>query len=295
METTELTKQQQQARSVQYVLLPSSVIDDNPIHNCRGRITSLDVEFLAKDIAKNGLMQPVVVRPLIHGNFTHRVVAGFSRFMALRVLRWKEIPCVIRDCTDEEASFLNLSENLIRKDLNFMQEAEACRKIVLKFPHLNDEEVGNRLGQNRGWVQVRMYALQMPPEVQDVIGKGFVTYDQIKAIHKMDSVEAQLIAIRKIKEARERGLKVKIIHGKMRPANLKDARKRAEMFAMIEHIKESLGTYNFGTRCLAWAAGEISDFELFGDIENIAKHEDIPYVKPARLEMKSFIDEIRGE
>lgn len=289
----EMTKQQTQARQVLSTLIPFEEIDDSYEHNCRGKISSLDVEFLAQDIAKNGLMQPIVIRPMVKDKFKYRVVAGFSRFMALRVLRWKEVPSVIRNCTDEEAAFMNLSENLVRKDLNFMQEAESVRKIILKFPHLNDQQVGERLGQNRGWVQVRLFALQLPEEVKEVIGRGFVTYDQIKAIHKMKTTEEQLVAIRKIKEARERGLKVKIIEGKKRPANLKEARTRSEMFAMIDHIKDSLRTYNFGTRCLAWAAGEIDDSELFGDIKNIADNEEIPYVKPAKLDMSTFEEKIR--
>ncbi len=120
-EEIEMTKQQKQARMITPQLIDVKLIDDNPKHNCRGRITSQDVDFLARDISINGLLQPIVIRPIVEGNFKYRVVAGFSRFMALRVLRWKEIPAVIRECTDEEAAFINLSENLIRKDLNFMQ------------------------------------------------------------------------------------------------------------------------------------------------------------------------------
>lgn len=291
----ELTIQQQQARAINYTLLPVELIDDNPEFNCRGRITSLDVQFLAEDIAKNGLMQPIVVRPMVNGTFQYRVVAGFSRKKALQVLRWKEIPCVIRECTDEVASFLNLSENLVRKDLNFMQEARAIQKIVCKYPQLNDQQVGVRLGQNRRWVQIRLYALQLPDEVQDVIARGYVTYDQIQALHDMKTPAEQMTAIRKIKEARERGFKVKIMEPKPREPNVKEPRKRHEIFAMIEHIKQGLGTFNFGTRCLAWAAGEITDYELFGDIANIAEHEEIEYVKPHRLDLRSDLEKIRGE
>lgn len=289
----ELTKQQTQARAINYVLLQASEIDDNPIYNCRGKITVLDVQFLAEDIAKAGLLQPIVVREIVKDNFKYRVVAGFSRFMALRTLRWKEIPCVIRNCTDEEAAFINLSENLIRKDLNFMQEAEAIRQITLKYPRFNDAQVAERLGQNRGWVQVRLFALQMPEEVKDVIARGYVTYDQIKTIYKMKTEKEQLVAIRKIKEARERGQKVKLIFGKPKEYIGKQPRTREEMFAMQDHIVKSLRTHSFGTRCLAWAASEIDDFELFGDIENIAQNEDIPYEKPKTLDTRGYVEKLR--
>ena len=284
----------EQPRCAEHRLIPMSELDDNHEFNCRGKITILDVEHLAKDISVNGLLQPIVVRPMINGNFKYRVVAGFSRTMAMKLLRWKEVPCVIRECDDEYAAFMNLSENLIRKDLNFMQEARAVQQIGCKFPRLNDEMIGQRLGQNRNWVQVRLFALNMPEEVQDVIAKGFVTYDQIKYIHKMRTKEDQLIAIRKIKEARERGLKVKISRTQPLKPLGQNSRSRGDIFLMQDHIVKSLKTNNFGTRCLAWAAGEITDFELFGDIANIADNEEIPYVRPKRL-YASTIEEIRGE
>lgn len=274
------------------VSIPFHLIDDDPKYNCRGNINNAD--WLAKDIAEKGLMQPIMVRPIVNGQYQYRVVAGFTRFMALRLLRWKEVPAVVRDCTDEEASFLNLTENLTRRDLGFMQEAEAVRKIIYTFPHLTDEKIADRVGQSAGWVKVRLYALQLPPEVREVIDLGFLTQEHILTIFKMKTKDEQLRAIRKIKEARERGIKgVKLHEKKPKLAQAKEPRSRTACFAMIAHIKESLLTYNFGTRCLAWAAGEISDFELFGDIKNIADNEEIPYTKPIKLDMRSEMEKIR--
>lgn len=274
------------------VSIPFHLIDDDPLYNCRGNINNAD--WLAKDIAEKGLMQPIMVRPIVKGEYQYRVVAGFTRFMALRLLRWKEVPAIIRECTDEEASFLNLTENLTRRDLHFMQEAEAVRKIIWTYPHLTDEKIADRVGQSSNWVKVRLYALQLPPEVQEVIAMGFVTQDQIITIFKMKTQDEKLRAIRKIKEARERGIKGIKLHEKKPPlAKTKEPRSRSSCFAMIDHIKASLGTYNFGTRCIAWAAGEISDFELSGDIANICKHEDKEYKKIYKLDLRSEMEKIR--
>lgn len=286
-------QEQELKRSVQ-VDIPINEIDDNHIFNCRGKITPHDVQFLIEDIAKRGLIQYPVVRPLVNGNFKYRVVAGFSRILALRVLRWKVISCMVRECTEEDASFLNLAENLTRKDLNFIQEAEAVRYIGCKYPNLTDEEIGQRLGQNRNWVKVRLFALNFPDEVKDVVAKGLMTYDQITYCFKLKTSNEQLIFARKIKEAKERGLRVKI--ASVKPVVLRpiDTKTRSEIFLMQDHIVASLRTHNFGTRCLAWAAGEISDFELFGDIANIAEAEDIPYFKPSKL-FKTLLEEVRNE
>ncbi len=281
-----LTKQARQAIQQTAAVVPVHEIDDSYVWNCRGKINVIDVNHLVVDIAAKGLMQRVLVRPLINGNFKYRVIAGFSRMIALKVLRWKEIPIDIRECTDEEAAFLNLSENLVRTDLNFIQEANAVKNLGCKYPQLDDEEIGKRLGQNRGWVQVRLFALSFPDEIQDTISKGIMTYDQIRFCYKLKTREAQFDFVRKVKEAHERGLRVDVRKKKVDMTEIPSkVRDRTTIFAMQEHIVASLKTNNFGTRCLAWAAGEIPDVELFGDIANIADNEGIPYKIPHKLVM----------
>ncbi len=290
-----MTLQEEQLKLVKPQEIPRQEIDDDYQFNCRGKILIPDIEALAKDINVNGLMQPILVRPLPHHGFKYRIVAGFSRFKALCYLNWKIIPCIVRNCTDQEAMFLNLSENIMRRDLNFMQEAEAVRQIGILFPGLSNDDIGERLGQTGRWVNIRLYALSMPDEVKDVIARGYVTLDQITTIHNMKTTEEKLRAIRKIKEARERGIKCKLKPEPKPVVLCKATRTRAEIFAMQEHIVTALKTNNFGTRCLAWSANEIEDGELFRDIANIADAEEIPYVLPTRLEMRTRLAKIRGE
>lgn len=293
-----LTLQQHQARQDIQMIVPIEEIDDRPQWNCRGKITTMDVEFLLKDIPDKGLMFRPLCRKIDFEGYKYRVVAGFSRVYALKVLRWKEIPISVRDCNDEQAAFLNLSENLTRKDLHFMQEAEAVRNIGCRYPSLDDEEIGKRLGQNRQWVQVRLFALNFPEEVKDVIRRGWMTYDQIRHCHKLKTRQEQLFFVVKIKEARERGMKLDLGKAKSKKIDYAplQTRTRVDIFAMQEHIVDALKTNNFGTRCLAWAAGEISDIDLFGDIANIADNEEIMYKIPHSLSTaKSVLDSIREE
>lgn len=273
------TIQQVQAKAVAVTQISVKEIDDNPEFNCRGRLVPSDVEFLAKDISENGLLQPIIVRPLVYKHFRFRIVAGFSRFLALRILRWPVIPCVISNCTDEEAMFLNLSENIVRRNLNWLQEAYAVRMIQQKFPTRTAEFIAEKLGQSRGWVQLRSYVLDLPPECQEQIAVGNVTQEQIRAIWQMKDREKQLIAIRKIKEAKERGIKIKLVNKPKPDYTLALIQKRTKIFAMQSHIRQVLGN-NFATRCLGWAAGEISDLEIFGDIKVIAEAEEKQYEIP---------------
>jgi len=273
------TIQQQQAKAVNVVQIPYNEIDDNPEFNCRGRIVPTDVEFLSKDIAENGLLQPIIVRPLIFKEYKFRIVAGFSRFLALRVLGWTVIPCVIKNCTDEDAMFLNLSENIVRRNLNWMQEARAVQAIMKKFPYHSAEFISKKLGQSRGWVQIRQYALELPTECQEQIALGNVTQEQIRSIWQMRDNEKQLKAIKRIKEAKERGVKVKLVEAPKPDPTIALVQSRSRIFAMQSHIRKVLGN-NFGTRCLGWAAGQIPDVDLFCDIKAIAQEEGKEYEVP---------------
>lgn len=292
----EQTIQYTQARLATTALIPTTEIDDRPQHNCRGKIVPADVDFLAKAISTEGLLQYPVVRPVELDGFKYRVVAGFSRILALKILRWKEIPCSIRtDIDDLTACFLNLSENLTRKDLNFIQEAEAVRNLGLRYPNMDDEMIGERLGQTRQWVQMRLFALNFPEEVREVIKKGFMTYAHIMACHKKKSSYEQIEFARLIKEARERGATIDLRKKTKDPLiKPKVSRGREEIFRFQDHVVQSYGTHCFATRCLAWAAGEITDFDIFDDLGRLCKHNNIPYTKPKALYLTE-LDKIRGE
>ena len=102
-----------------------SEIDDDPQYNSRGVIEPVDVDYLVKDIALRGQLVPIIIRPIEGGEKKYRVVAGFSRCLAMRVLREKKILATLKEYNDEEAMIVNVSENLVRKDLTILQEAKA--------------------------------------------------------------------------------------------------------------------------------------------------------------------------
>lgn len=294
-----MIRQEIQAASVVVQQIPVELIDDDWKWNCRGKVTSMDVQALAKDIGDNGLLQPINIRVIENGLFKYRVIAGFSRMRAMRLLRWPVIPCIVITCTDEEAAFKNLTENLIRKDLTFLQECEAVRQMGLKFPRLTDKELGERLGQSRRWVQIRLFTNNLPDEVKEAISMGIMTLDQIEHICKIQDYPKQLECLRKIKEARERNIKhwdPDRVTKKKKPKLERMSRTKADIVRFKDHIYDSLNYHNFGSRCLVWAAGDITTRELFEDLKNIADNEGIPYEVPTRLEdlvKKPFFERIR--
>jgi ParB family chromosome partitioning protein len=243
----------------------------------------MDVQELARDIEKNGLLSPVIVqeynKEYIGKYYKWRLIAGFRRFTSHKVLGWKVIRATVSKVTDEKgARIINLRENLLRKDLNIVEEARAVEHLQAFGMTL--QEIGIELGKSYGWVQVRAYLLQLPQEIQEQAAAGFVTQHQIRDIKNLPSKEMQFEAVRKIKEAKEKGEKTPIIRAKKSESSLAKRRRQIkEIAAMMDHIQEAIGN-NFGTRCLAWCSGNITDNAVYQEIRAIAEKNGRPYVIP---------------
>jgi ParB/RepB/Spo0J family partition protein len=258
--------------------------DDN--FNCRGAIVPRDVVDLAKSIDAVGLQQPITVQPwdkLADKKF--RILSGHRRFQAYRLLDPPRltIPAIIntKALTELEARKLNLEENLKRKDLNILQEALAIRPFL--DAGWGQEETANYLQQSKGWVQARAALLKLPEDIQQVAAAGLLTQEHIKQLASMKSRQAQVDAVKKIKDAKIAGDKKKIeVVKKKKDPLAKKKREPAEIFEMIELISKVVD-FGFYTRCLAWSAGEISDFQLLKDLRDEAGKKGITYEIPAEI------------
>ena len=240
--------------------------------NCRNRVSALDVVDLARSIKKDGLIQPVVVTPLeepIEG-CRYKIVAGFRRLKACYVNEAETIQAIIRTDLDEKASrVINLAENLTRHNLTIVEEAKAL--LPLFKLGLNEYQIAAELPSvSRGWVQIRIMVLKLPPEIQDEASAGILTQTQIRDLYtckKNGATNEELFnVIKSIKDAKGKKKVTTHIPRKISPAQAKRIRKRPEMFSMMDHILGSIDEC-LSTRVLAWCAGEISDLDLFNDIQ----------------------------
>lgn len=264
-----------------------SEIFNDPEFNCRGHIAPMDVISLSKDIESHGLQQPIVLKPLgdekvKDKKHKYRIVSGHRRFVAFQVLKRDTIPSSINEgISDNEALFMNLGENIHRQDLNILQEANAL--LRLKLSGFMAHEVSSELKKSISWVNIRYKLLELPKEIQEAAAAGFIKQTHILDLHKLGEYKVQIEAAKKIKGAKLRGEKAPKIMKKKRDMFKKKSRDTDDITFMMDHIVESLKGNNFGTRCLAWAAGEISELELYRDIEQIAIKAEIPYRIPYEL------------
>lgn len=114
----------------------------------RGQLDPAGIAALAASIATSGLMQPLVVRPIIGERGTYEVIAGERRWRALEQLGKTEAPVIVRAVGDQEAAELSLVENLQREDLNPMDRAAALHRLVEEF-ELTHQDLAARIGLDR--------------------------------------------------------------------------------------------------------------------------------------------------
>jgi ParB family chromosome partitioning protein len=123
-------------------------------------------ETLTNSIREHGLLQPILVRPLSHG---FEIVAGHRRFQTCRSLRWRFIPCKIREMTDKQAFEIQLTENIQRKSMDPIEEAEAFRRYVVDFGWGGVSELAKKIGKSEEYVSHRIQLLKLSPEIKEQI------------------------------------------------------------------------------------------------------------------------------
>ncbi len=134
---------------------------------------------LAESIRARGVLQPVLVRPLVGGRF--ELIAGERRWRAARMAELDTVPAIIRHGDDAESLELALIENMAREDLNAVEAARGCAALVEELG-LSREEVGLRVGRSRVAVSNLLRLLDLPDEALALIERGELTEGHGRAL-----------------------------------------------------------------------------------------------------------------
>ena len=170
------------------VTLPISEIEPNR-EQPRKVFDEKALEDLAKSIEQNGIIQPLLVRPLSDGSY--QLVAGERRWRAARMAGLHEVPVTIREMTDEEASVFALIENLQREDLNPVEEAEGIKSLIETYG-FTQEEAAERVGKSRVAVTNTLRLLKLPESVLNLLGEGKLTAGHSRALLSLDDEKEML-------------------------------------------------------------------------------------------------------
>ncbi len=218
--------------------LPIDSIVANP-RQPRKAFDTNSLEDLAQSLKRSGVLQPVVVRR--HGQ-QFEIVVGERRWRAAKMAGLSHIPAVVREATDAETLELALVENLLREDLNPMEEAEAYQRLLTEFTW-TQEELGQRVGKDRSSVANCLRLLKLPEQIQVDLRAGRLTMGHARALLSLASPAEQL----KLREeilahswsvrATEEG-----VQRKQRQAPRRAGRRSAELAALEDSLRETLAT-----------------------------------------------------
>ncbi|HET6370859.1 MAG TPA: ParB/RepB/Spo0J family partition protein [Nitrospiria bacterium] len=199
----------------------------------REELSELSISLKAK-----GAIQPIVVRKVDSDKY--ELIAGERRWRAAQMAGLSTLPAWVREVPEEELLDWALIENLHREDLNPVEMAQAYRRLMTERG-LTQEQVAERVGQERSTVANFLRLLTLPMEILEDLAEGRLSMGHAKAILSVGGPEAQLILWRRITSEK---LSVRQAEGASRPSARTEspAKKPPEVTDLEEKLSRSLGT-----------------------------------------------------
>ncbi|MFA4641537.1 ParB/RepB/Spo0J family partition protein [Pyrococcus kukulkanii] len=162
----------------------------NPEIAARIEIDEEYLKVLMKSLAEDGQLHPITVRPLSDGKY--EIIDGLHRVEAARRLKWKDIEANVVSVDDLEAKFLSLKANLVRRNLEPVQEGEIVYKIMVKHG-LTEKQVAEKLGVSLEWVSKRLaLVLKVHEEVKKLVAEGKLSLGHAVVISKIKDMNKQV-------------------------------------------------------------------------------------------------------
>lgn len=196
-------------------------------------IKTMDVDPLAADIDREGLISAVTVRPSAVGCLTghrYQLIVGHRRLAAIQKLKRKTIRARVVDRNDTEGLVMAMSENLERKDLSPLEEARAIEKLYLLG--MKEKALAKLLGKSIPWISQRRAILKMPPEVQKAVESGAITPGHVeKAFTRLKHPQDQLELLEDLKHQGDIGTRAGVEEAKDIAENIAEKRKGIEELA----------------------------------------------------------------
>tara|TARA_R110001606_G_scaffold398020_1_gene576056 strand:- start:4016 stop:4975 length:960 start_codon:yes stop_codon:yes gene_type:complete len=196
------------------------------------------LDELADSMRQRGVIQPIVVRP--HGkNF--QIVAGERRWRAAQRARLHQIPAVVRNLNDEETLEIAIVENVQRKDLNVIEEAEAYAKLSVDYGH-SQTRLAEIVGKSRSHIANLMRLLELPTSVKTLVVEEKLTMGHARALINAPNAEElgpqiakQGLSVRDVERLVRKSLAVK------KPLSAKKLASMSETDADIQALESHLG------------------------------------------------------
>ena len=208
----------------------------------RTRMDQEALNSLAASIKAQGIMQPILVRPI--GDGKHEIIAGERRWRAARIAGLSSVPVLVRNVPDQQALAVALIENIQREDLNALEEAAGIDRLIREFS-LTHQAVADAVGKSRTTVTNLLRLLDLPPPVRELLAQGQLEMGHARALLVLPADQQIALAreaasegwsVREVERRVGVGLKKNVSSGK------RIARKDRDVARLEEEISDRLGT-----------------------------------------------------
>lgn len=207
----------------------------------RSRMDQDALNALAASIKAQGIMQPILVRPV--GGGKHEIIAGERRWRAARIAGLNSVPVLVRDVPDQQALAVALIENIQREDLNALEEAVGIERLINEFT-LTHQAVADAIGKSRAAVTNLLRLLELAPPVKTLLGEGRIEMGHARALLALPAVRQVELA----NEAAAKGLSVREVEQRVavllttRGATRSRPAADRDVLRLQESLAEKLGT-----------------------------------------------------
>lgn len=174
--------------------VPIDEIQPNP-RQPRTEFSEAALDELAASIRQQGVVQPLLVRPLPTGGY--ELIAGERRLRAAERAGLSHVPIFVREVSDAESLEIALVENIQRDDLNPLEEATAYQKLMSEFGH-TQEEIAIRVGKSRPAVANTLRLLRLPESIKEELSRGRLTAGHARVLLSIEKTDAQLRAAKQM-------------------------------------------------------------------------------------------------
>jgi ParB family chromosome partitioning protein len=159
-------------------LVPIENITRNP-RNPRRQFDDAELQDLASSIRQHGIVQPVVVRSLVEGQY--EIIAGERRWRAAQLAGLVEVPVIVRNVDDRTALEIAIVENVQRSDLNPLEEALGYEQLIAEHGYTQND-LGDIIGKSRSHVANSLRLLKLPTPVRDMLSSGTLSAGHARAL-----------------------------------------------------------------------------------------------------------------
>ncbi|KAB8058142.1 ParB/RepB/Spo0J family partition protein [Janthinobacterium sp. FT14W] len=215
----------------------------------RTRMDEGALNELAASIKAQGLMQPILVRPIgqdtLSGVIKYEIIAGERRFRASQLAGLTEVPVLVRDVDDLAAAAMALIENIQREDLNPLEEAQGIHRLIADF-NFTHEQAATALGRSRSAVSNLLRLMNLANPVQTMLMAGDIDMGHARALLAVDAASqitlANQVVAKRLSVRETEKLVTRTVEEAANPVEPRQKEKSGDMARLEEELSDALAT-----------------------------------------------------